>query len=77
MTKYDFTKQKFNIMKIIVKLDIKLNLNWNRIHLDKYDGKIIKALQKILIINITMLRKTYHDHKILVSISFLKPNNGL
>lgn len=33
-------------MKIIVKLDIKLNLNWNRIHLDKYDGKIIKSCTK-------------------------------
>jgi hypothetical protein len=63
-------------MKIIVKLDIKLNLIWNRIHLDKYDGKIIKALQKILIINITTLRKTYCDHKTLMSIIFLKTNNG-
>jgi hypothetical protein len=33
-------------MKSIVKLDIKLNLNWNRIHLDKYDGKIIKSSTK-------------------------------
>jgi hypothetical protein len=63
-------------MKIIVKLDIKLNLKWNRIPLDKYDGKIIKALQKILIINIAMLRRTYHDHITFMSNISLKTNNG-
>jgi hypothetical protein len=33
----------------------------------KFDGKNVKALQKILIVNIVMLMETYYDHGTLMS----------
>ncbi len=33
----------------------------------KFDGKNVKVLQKILIVNIVMLMETYYDHETLMS----------
>jgi hypothetical protein len=33
----------------------------------KFDGKNVKTLQKILIVNIVMLMETYYDHGTLMS----------